>query len=116
LGFFGSSLEASSTFIIETDPKTLGGPGPKCFFCDLTGSNGASGKYTMTPRDAYRQRMYIEPLGLYLQADSGIFASVTLDLPAHTLVVNFAAPANTPAGFQVSRLQVQQSIQIYTYL
>ena len=31
-------------------------------------------KLTLRPRDAYRQRVYLEPLGVYLQADCGALA------------------------------------------
>ena len=32
----------------------------------------------LEPRDAYRQRVYLEPLGLYVQADSGTLEALSL--------------------------------------
>ena len=105
LGFFGSSLEAGATLVVDADL------GPLCYLCDLTvkfadaGSGGGGGGssssvYQVRPRDAYRQRVYLEPLGVYLQADAGNFASVELDLSARQIQVSFTDPAVTPAGVQ----------------
>jgi hypothetical protein len=91
LGFFGSSLEASATLVF--DPHL----GPICYLCDVKAS---AHSYTVVPRDAYRQRVYIEPLGTYIQADSGIFESVQLRTDLWRIVVTFAPAAQTPAGVQ----------------
>ena len=106
LGFFGSSLEASATFVLH---KTLG---PLCFLCDAaTSAGGGVTEHTVLPRDAYRQRVYLEPLGLYVQADTGRLASVTLSLSRRQVNVTFAPAALTPAGEQsyaVLRLRVDK--------
>jgi hypothetical protein len=109
LGFFGSSLEASATFVLH--PRF----GPSCYLCDLQGdgpaADGPAANYTLVPRDAYRSRVYLEPLGVYLQADAGVFASVTLAMGARRVVVAFAPPADTPARAQtydVLRLRVDK--------
>lgn len=103
LGFFGSSLEAGATLVVDADLGAL------CYLCDLTvrradagsSSGGGGGSvYQVRPRDAYRQRVYLEPLGVYLQADAGNFASVELDLGARKIQVSFTDPASTPAGVQ----------------
>lgn len=63
------------------------------------------------PRDAYRQRVYLEPLGLYLQADSGIFEAVELRLQERRIYVTFAAASATPAGtqtYEVLRLRADK--------
>lgn len=44
------------------------------------------------PRDTYRQRVYLEPLGLFLQAVCCVFTSVEVR-------VTFAAAARSPAGY-----------------
>ena len=103
LGFFGISLEASSTLVVNAQL------GPLCYLCDLT-EQGA-GWYTLAPRDAYRQRVYLEPLGVFLQADTGTISTVTMNQTAHQIVVTFEAVAATPAKFQsynVLRLRVDK--------
>jgi hypothetical protein len=42
------------------------------------------------PRDSFRQRVYLAPLGLWLTLDSGQFERVTLDEAAGTVEVRFA--------------------------
>merc|ERR1711920_734407 len=83
--------EASSTFVLHPDY------GPLCYLCDLISTAGG---YKLVPRDAYRQRVYLEPIGLYLQADSGIFASIALNLEKRRIEIVFAASSATPAGEQ----------------
>ena len=56
--------------------------------------------FTIVPRDAYRQRVYLEPVGLYLQADSGTIASLTFDLGQRRASVTFAPPKQTPASLR----------------
>ena len=113
LGFFGSSLEASATLVLHKDL------GPLCYLCDLVGDSPTSGggaaafdgDYALIPRDAYRQRVYLEPLGLYLQADTGIFESVSLQLSDKRITVIFAPAADTPAGeltYDVLRLRIDK--------
>ena len=116
LGFFGSSLESAATFVLHPEFGAL------CYLCDFTaaaaergGGGGANATaaqaYTILPRDLYRQRVYIEPLGLFLQADSGVIASVALDLAARRAVVTFAPPTATPAAkrtYSMLRLRVDQ--------
>ena len=42
---------------------------------------GAAVAHTLSPRDAYRQRVYLEPLGVYyLQADTCVLAAVPVNL------------------------------------
>jgi hypothetical protein len=42
------------------------------------------------PRDSFRERVYLAPLGLWLTLDSGQFERVTLDEAAGTVEVRFA--------------------------
>ena len=109
LGFFGSSLESSATFVRDA---VLG---PLCYLCDHEASGGGGGggggmgggvgatNDTIWPRDAYRQRVYLEPLGLYLQTDTGVFQSVTLDMAHRRIAVVFAPASATPARAQTYR-------------
>ena len=65
------------------------------------------GAVTFTVRDSYKQRVYLEPLALYLQADVGAFQTVKMDLAAKTVTVTFAA-AGDNASFATRRLRVQK--------
>ena len=129
LGFFGLSLEAGATLVLHS------ALGPLCYLCDLapqpttataTAAAAAAAAaaetawfpgdgpevYTVLPRDAYRQRVYLEPLGLFLRADTGTFASVTLDRAARRVRVAFAPPAATAAGvrtYEVLRLRADKT-------
>lgn len=127
LGFFGLSLESSATLVLHA------AHGPLCYQCDLAppppvaaapaavveedggphaATAGRSGTtYTLLPRDAYRQRVFLEPLGLYLQADAGVFSAVELDLAAQRITVTFAPPSETPAKtrtYDALRLRVDK--------
>ncbi len=53
---------------------------------------------SLTPRDSFRTRIYVEPLGLHLRAWTAAFANVTLDWAARTATVTMeAAGAATSA-------------------
>ena len=86
LGFFGVSLEASATFVVDA---TLG---PLCFLCDW---KEAAARY-VTPRDVPPTRLP-RTARLYLQADAGTFTAVDLDLGARTVRSTSAAAASRRA-------------------
>jgi hypothetical protein len=94
-----TTTKMAATNTSATDAELL------CYFCDLT-STSTSGAITFVPRDSYRIRLYLEPLGLYLQADAGTFASFDLDLAARTLAVHFTSDA--PATASMWRLRVDK--------
>jgi hypothetical protein len=48
------------------------------------------GKVSVEPRDSFRQRVYLAPLGLWLTLDSGQFERVTLDEATGTVVARLA--------------------------
>lgn len=76
LGFFGISLETGSTFVLHESLGAL------CYLCNFvpttihnnnTGTNASSflppsTVYTIVPRDAYKQRLFLEPLGKWKKA------------------------------------------------
>lgn len=105
LGFFGHTLEAGSYFVRSA---TLG---QVCFLCDLSvaGSSAASGAdvAAYTPRDSYKIRTYIEPLGLYLQLDAGTFKKVVIDFDAKTIKLVFSLETSA-ATFITRRLRVEK--------
>lgn len=81
LGFFGHTLEAGAYLVQDQELGDL------CFLCNLIPSNDS--RLVFEPRDSYRQRVYLEPLGLYIQADTGSFKSMALDLAAGSLQIEF---------------------------
>ena len=53
----------------------------------------------------------MEPLGLLLQLDTGIFQSLSLDMASKRIVVTVASPSSNPAGeqsYSYIRLRVDQ--------
>ena len=105
-------MPTAKTGATLVDHPTLG---PLCYLCDLaivTPSTTATGSSTsvfeLWPRDAYRQRVYLEPLGLWLQADAGTFASVRLDKVRRQIVVRFAADAAAKPSYSKLRLRADQ--------
>ena len=107
LGFFGHTLEAGAYFVHH---ETLG---PVCFLCDIVESGNASSSTSSSfvTRDSYRQRVFLEPLSLLLEADTGIIESVRLDMAGKQVTVTFAPP---PAGtsslsFNLRRLRVTKT-------
>ncbi len=91
LAFFGSSLNAAAYLHNHT---TLG---PVCFLCDLAPPAG-DGVLTILPRDTYRVRAYLAPLGLWLVAEAGLLESVALNAAARTVTVAFAPAAAAAAA------------------
>ena len=75
--------------------------------CLISLSGHLGGAVTFTVRDSYKQRVYLEPLALYLQADVGAFQTVKMDIAAKTVTVIFAS-AGDNASFATRRLRVQK--------
>jgi hypothetical protein len=64
---------------------------------------------TVTPRDAFRLRFYIAPLGLWLTLDAGAFDSVSVNTKTHAVRVELApSDAFTPQAF----LRVEQPAKV----
>jgi hypothetical protein len=64
---------------------------------------------SVEPRDSFRQRVYLAPLGLWLTLDSGQFERVTLDEAKVTLELRLApADAYTP----VARLRIEETARV----
>jgi len=72
LGFFGNALEAGA-YYVETHES-----GPLCYLCNMQPSTADGGGVQIVPMDAYRIAAFLEPLGLYLTSECGLFASITL--------------------------------------
>ena len=109
LGFFGSSLNAGAYFHVHS---TLG---PLCFMCVLSNDAGAT---IIAPRDMYRKRAYLSPLGLWLVAEAGSLQSVALSADAAIVTVTFESSASaaaeaglegSAAPYSLLRLRVEQA-------
>ena len=105
LGFFGLTLEAASYLVQHPTLGTV------CYLCDLqqpARSAQGSGALVFSPRDAYRQRIFIEPIAMYVQADVGTFEQVTVDLDAKRVTIVFAE-AGAGATFDARRLRAEKT-------
>ena len=73
-------------------------------------------RITMRPTDAYRRRVYLQPWGLYLISEGGIFESLHIDASAGLIKITFEASAgqfrsrNQLRVEQPSELESHQSI------
>jgi hypothetical protein len=114
LGFFGHTLTAASYFVRH---PTMG---DVCFLCDLQpgggataaaggggGANASATVVTYAVRDSYKQRTFIEPLALYLQADAGLFEAIAIDFANKRVTVTFAAPG-AAATYTTHRLRADK--------
>jgi hypothetical protein len=64
---------------------------------------------TIEPRDTMRQRVYLAPLGLWLQLDAGTFRAVHFDFATHAVKIDLdPADANTAAAL----LRIEQPATI----
>ena len=96
LGFFGHTYESGAYLVRHPDAAV----GFVCFLCNLLNVSGTTAA-TFAPTDAYRSRVYVEPLGLHLVAQAGFFAQVALDLGAATCVVTFQPVASWPPSTEL---------------
>jgi len=70
---------------------------------------GDAGKVTVTPRDAFRSRVYLAPAGLWLTLDVGNFDSVEYNPATRVVRVGLAKKSgSTP----VARLRVEQPAKL----
>lgn len=108
LGWFGSSLNAGA--YLHAHPRL----GWLCFMCDLLTESDTL--VAIAPRDTYRRRVYLAPVGLWAVAETGLLANVTMDLNARTVTIVFepSAVAAAAAGMQAApyaflRLRFEQA-------
>lgn len=110
LAFFGHALNAGAYAHAHAELGLL------CFMCDIADAAAARldpANFTLLPRDGFRARVYLEPVGLWLVAEAGRIASVSLDVAAGSVIVSFessdaAAAAAGTAGppYAMLRLRV----------
>ena len=93
LAYFGHALNSGA--YLHNDSVL----GLLCFLCDA--APAANGSVAVTPRDSFRVRAYFEPLGLWLVAEAGRFALLTLSGAggaAGTVAVAFESQADAAAA------------------
>ena len=76
-------------------------------------SNRSNGAFSIEPRDALRRRLYIQPLGLFLELDAGAISMVQLDVPGNSVTLGIlqrSVEEATPANETV--LWVDQSFYV----
>jgi hypothetical protein len=79
--FFGHTWN-TGTYIVKT--KEFGW---QAFGGDL---ELASGVVTVVPKDSFRKRVYVAPLGMYLRLDAGTFDSVIFDEKTGSVKIRLA--------------------------
>jgi hypothetical protein len=94
--FFGHAM-CDATYLVQT----------KDFGWESFGGNVSleAGKIRVFPKDSFRNRVYLSPVGLYLTLDSGTFQSVVFD--PKTKAVELVLSPSTPETPQ-ARLRVEQ--------
>lgn len=100
LNFFGHSFNAA-TYLINH---------PEFGWQAYGGNLASSGNVvSVTPLDAFRKRIYLAPLGLWLTLDAGQFQKVDVDTQSHAVTVTLAPQdAFTPSA----RLRIEQPATI----
>ena len=87
-----------------------------CYFCDLAGADvldvagvadvaagGGGALLTLTPRDSYRRRVYVAPLGLLIHADAGVLQRVVCHVDASGIGISAVQVVYAPVGEQPLR-------------
>jgi len=96
LGFFGHTLEAGAYFVRHADLGDL------CYQCDASANKST---VLLQPTDSYRQRVFLEPLALYLSLDAGTFSSVAWDADAREVTVSLVSTGT----FAEHRLRLEKT-------
>eukprot|EP00931_Biecheleriopsis_adriatica_P087861 TRINITY_DN62274_c0_g1_i1.p1 TRINITY_DN62274_c0_g1~~TRINITY_DN62274_c0_g1_i1.p1 ORF type:complete len:1083 (+),score=173.21 TRINITY_DN62274_c0_g1_i1:469-3249(+) len=113
LGFFGASMNQGA-YVVQR--RELGWV---CYLCDLELEGGlaeneevtreheklpTAGTVAIVPRDAYRRRVYLEPLGLELNALAGAVQSVDVNFGKRNVTLRFGE--DVPESLTTFRLEV----------
>lgn len=95
LGFFGISLEAAAFLVRDA----LMPNGWACYLCNLR-AGATSTAVAFSPTDAYRIRIYLEPLGVSLVLQTGAFAALALDTIARSATITLAPASSAPSSLE----------------
>jgi hypothetical protein len=98
--FFGVAVN-SATYIIDH---------PEFGWLAFGGNVRTDGNQVrIEPRDAFRQRVYVAPLGLWLTLDSGTFDSIEIQTKTHAVRATLSAA--TPVASN-ARLRIEQPARV----
>jgi hypothetical protein len=85
LGFFGHSVQAGAYYVQH--PQW----GETCYLCDVSNNGDETGSVSIRPRDSYRQRVFLAPLGLYIVTRTGVITAVDFDQSQGLVTVSLSA-------------------------
>ena len=102
LGFFGCSLSTASYLV--NHPEL----GMVCYLCNVVNDTTTSDVVKIEPVDLYRRRTYVEPLALSLSLDVGTFSSISLDMTAKTITIEFNTASHDAIPYVARRLRVEK--------
>lgn len=120
IGFFGHTHNAGAYLLYNQL-----GLDWLCFLCNLEVINQAVGApilrmaqpgnaiVKLTLRDSYHQRIYIQPLGLYLIAEAGAFDSLQLDFGRQVANVSFKALGDSLTSQYRLRVETPGSAKMF---
>lgn len=108
IGYFGHAINTGA-FLVNRS-SALPGPALDCYLCNHA-VHPANGAVSVFPRDSFRRRVYISPLGLELLLEAGRFAELVFDQLGRTITVVFeqlgtATTAATTDAAQGTRVGV----------
>lgn len=66
----------------------------------------------LTPRDSYHRRIYVQPLGLYLVAEAGVFDDLQLDFRRQVANVSFEPLSGSLSSHVRLRIETPASAQM----
>ena len=107
LAYYGHSHITASFVVHDAADK-----GWLCYFCDFGTAPAApapdASRLTVEPRDSYRRKVYVAPLGLQIVSDAGTIARVDLELAPTTGAVTAVTVTFDPKGDQpLSRFRLR---------
>ncbi|XP_065177352.1 uncharacterized protein LOC135808135 [Sycon ciliatum] len=110
LGFFGHSLESGLYYVEDKSLGTL------CYLCDVSvsgnkdGDGAGNGTVSILPRDSYHINAFLEPVALYIQAEAGTIASLSVNLQKRMATVQFTeSSAEVHNMFSMFRLKLTKT-------
>ena len=124
LAYYGHSHITSSFYVVHPDF------GPLCYYCDIATAGspkatpaavgaaaGGSSSVTVVPRDSYRKKVHVGPLGLHIVSDAGTIHSVVITTTGSTpssVTVVFSAVGTQPLSRFRLRLLTRSGSKDFT--
>ena len=109
LAYYGHSHITQSFVVAHPDLGWL------CYFCNLNSSSAS--EMVVAPRDTYRRKIYVGPLGLQIISDAGVFESARLATAGGKIagvVVTFGPVADQPLSHFRLRLLTRSGSKVFT--